>query len=324
MRQHLAGVNHELLENIVLLGRQPHLRPPTPDAWRCTRSTLRSRGSEQRPAPCSCKRWRSAARMPRHQVRSTPNWLASHRSRRRPRPAPYLRLSSPRLDSTTIGTAIGAQGADDLGCRRHPAARDRGSPGPASRRAASIASSAGRRLDDAVIRAPSAYCAAAAGSPARHRRRDDAACTLPDHWDANLLPSGAPVPRSGSRMCEDRTAAVSLRLAATIVPPCASMKPLQIASPSPVPGALPVATADAIELARRCARDRSGGMPGPSSSTAMTTVAIASRRPEISIIVPPGAYFAALSSRLTSTCSIKHEIEREPSAGRARESTATR
>ena len=116
-------------------------------------------------------------------------------------------------------------------------------------------------LDHVDSLAPTGWCAGSAGSPARHRRRGCGGA--PSHGRPRF-----------DRRCglghgrqadgEDR-AARSLRLPAVIVPPIASTKPRQMARPEPGAGALPVLLPGRGRTCRRCARDRSGGMPAPSS-----------------------------------------------------------
>ena len=75
VRQHLAGVDHELLENVVLLGRQPHLAAAHADAPMHEIDGEVGR-LKQRPAALLLQAMRSAARM-RAISSSTPKGLVT-------------------------------------------------------------------------------------------------------------------------------------------------------------------------------------------------------------------------------------------------------
>ena len=117
--------------------------------------------------------------------------------------------------------------------------------------------------------------------------------------------------------------------AAAIVPPCAWTIALQMARPRPTPGVADSAWPRVNLSNRACARPRiDGGSPGPWSRTATTRAASVACA---AITIGGAPYFAAFSSRLTSTRSISTASNstsgrsgarsvattRSPSAGRA-------
>src|SRR5262245_1929056 len=117
------------------------------------------------------------------------------------------------------------------------------------------------------------------------------------HWPRS---SGLVSVGSGSGRVQTAPAR-SVRFAATMAPPIASTKPREIARPRPVPARTWSPFCARWNLSKMCSSS-DGGMPSPSSITCRCT-APWSRQPSIRTVVPAGAYFAALSRRLNSTCS---------------------
>ena len=105
-------------------------------------------------------------------------------------------------------------------------------------------------------------------------------------------------------------------LSARMRPPCASTRPLQMASPSPLPR--PPARSPAVVYLRNSWPSWSGAMPRPSSATETATCS-PSRSAAIRMGADSGEWRAALASRLLSTCTrrCRSAMTRGRSGGRS-------